>query len=192
MKNLTTVLSLIVLASICAPTLADHHEQPLPETGYLGSFVRDFDRASKKLVDLANASPADKYGWRPTDEVRTVSESYVHTAMASFFLCQGLGMEMPEDVMALGQEAESKVTTKTDVLELLEKSIEHVREMVGKSTAVDLDEEIEMFGNKMPKRDVLLIISGHAHEHLGQLIAYARSNHVVPPWSQPADSGDGG
>jgi uncharacterized damage-inducible protein DinB len=171
---LTTVC---LLGLVAAPALAEHHEK-----GYLADFGKDFEGASKKLNDLADAIPADKYGWGPTDEVRTVSESIIHVATANFFLAQALGVPAPEGI---GPDAEKTVTAKADVIAMLKKSQEHVRQAIEKA-GDDLDTELELFGGKRSKRGVFMIIAGHSHEHLGQLIAYGRSVGVVPPWSRPA------
>lgn len=195
MKSKTSflTLTLTLAALLCAPVLADHHDKEvemMPATGYEGSFARDFERVSGKLLDLAGAIPADKYGWRPTDEVRSVSETCIHVAAANFFLSSILGAPMPE---GFGREAEEEITAKDEVIKALEDSIEQVKLATRKNAGADLDEEIDFFGGKRPKRDVFMQISGHSHEHLGQLIAYARSNGVVPPWSQPpAEEEDGG
>ena len=42
---------------------------------------------------------------------------------------------------------------------------------------------MDFFGQKMTKRAGLLVLASHSHEHLGQLIAYARSNNITPPWT---------
>ncbi|MEM1177869.1 MAG: DinB family protein [Acidobacteriota bacterium] len=152
---------------------------------YLDDFTADFDGVTKKMNDLADAIPADKFGWAPTDEVFTVSESLVHVAMANFFLCQALGVPMPEDVAALGQEAQAKVTAKKDVMALLARSQDQVRKARDKQAKADLGEEVELFGGTRSLRGVFMIVVGHNHEHLGNLIAYARTNRVVPPWSRP-------
>ncbi len=134
-------------------------------------------------MDLAEATPADKFSWKPTDEVRSISEVYVHVAGGNFFFASQLGVDMPED---FSREAEKTVTAKDDVIALLKKSIDHIHQAVHAVADADLGEEVEVFGSQRPKRDVFMIISGHAHEHLGQSIAYARSAGVVPPWSRPA------
>ncbi|MEO1367283.1 MAG: DinB family protein, partial [Acidobacteriota bacterium] len=153
--------------------------------GYLEDFGADFDGVAKKMNDLADAIPADKFGWALTDEVFTVSESLVHVAMANFFLCQALGVPMPEDVAALGQDAQEKVTAKKEVMALLARSQDQVRKAQSKVAGGDLGEDVELFGGTRTRRGVFMVIAGHNHEHLGNLIAYARSNRVVPPWSRP-------
>ena len=94
------------------------------------------------------------------------------------------GLEIPEGgPMALGQKWESEVTEKDDVIAKLEASFAYAAEAMGK--VPNLEESTAIFGFEASKRAYLIILLGHAHEHLGQSIAYARSNGIVPPWSQP-------
>ncbi|NJL27076.1 MAG: DinB family protein [Thermoanaerobaculia bacterium] len=158
--------------------------------GYRASFLADFERSTQKIFDLAEAIPADKFGWRPVEGVRTVSEVLMHVAGANFFIPSGLGTAPPEGI---GRDLEKTVTEKSAAIAKLRESIAHVRQAAEKEQ--DFDREIELFGRKMTARDAFMILAGHSHEHLGQLIAYARSAGVVPPWSQPApmkaaDSGE--
>lgn len=170
------ICALFVFMLAATPALADD---------YLDDFSADFDGVTKKMNDLVEAIPADKFNWAPTEEVRTVGQSIVHVAMANFFLSQALGMPMPEDVAALGPEAEEKVTSKKDVMALLARSQNQVREAHKKVAVGELAEEVQLFGGTRTKRGVFMRVVGHNYEHLGQLIVYARSNRVVPPWSRP-------
>ena len=43
---------------------------------------------------------------------------------------------------------------------------------------------MDFFGNQMSARSVLIVLAGHVNEHLGQEVAYARSNKITPPWSK--------
>jgi len=177
----------------------EHHGDmaaPAAEEGGLKkSFLGNFDDASDKLVALAEAVPQEKYTWRPADGVRSVSEVFMHVAGGNYFLPKFLGTPPPE---GLGREME-KETDKAKVVAALKQSIAHARGAIEKLDMADLGTEIDLFGNKATKGDALLILVGHAHEHLGQSIGYARSNGVVPPWSvpppaapAPAPVGEGG
>lgn len=177
-RPLASTLAVLALL-ITVPALAETGEH----AGYLADFGKDFDGTSKKLLDLAGAFPADHFSWRPAEGIRSVSESLVHVAGANFFLSQALGVPMPE---GFSRDAEQTVTAKKDVIALLEKSQEHVRQALAKADPKALDKELELFGGKRSTRGVFMVIAGHSHEHLGQLIAYARSNDVVPPWSAAA------
>ncbi len=153
------------------------------------AYLGDFERVSQKIVDLAEAMPEESYGWRPVDGVRSVSENYTHIANANFFFASQLGVSQPED---LPDDLE-KITAKSEVLEVLRRSMDQMRKMVEQNAERDIDGwEIELFGNKMTARALYFIAVGHLHEHLGLGISYARSNGVAPPWSRPRPSGEDG
>lgn len=190
--HLILALAMLFAAAAATPGLAAHHEG---ESGFASDFVTDFERAGGRLVQLAEAMPADKFSWAPSDEVRTVSEVFMHVVGVNMLMPAGLGadppegMEPPENPMAMMQELEANVTAKEEVIEKLEASIEYAASAV--PTITDLETEVDLFGFPATKRAYLFILLTHAHEHLGQAIAYARSNDVVPPWSQPQAGDDG-
>lgn len=193
MKQKALVLSLVltIALGIALPALSDDNEAV---SGFSADFVNDLERVGGRLVQLAEAIPADKFGWAPSEGVRTVSEVYMHVVGVNFFMPSGLGaappegMEMPENPMAFMQEMEANVTSQAEVVKKLKASFEYAAAAVPSVT--DLETEIDMFGFPASKRAYLFILMNHAHEHLGQSIAYARSIGVTPPWSQP--QGDDG
>jgi len=156
--------------------------QPARETpkGFRGEFIRDLDEVQKKILDLAAAVPADKYSWRPGPGVRSVSEVYMHIAGGNYFLATFVGVQPPA---TMPKEIE-KITEKSAVLAELRKSFDHVRAVVNKTPDEDLEKSVNMFGQATTERGVYVTILEHLHEHLGQSVAYARMNGVVPPWSR--------
>ena len=87
---------------------------------------------------------------------------------------------------ALGHASDygsNKSETKEAALERLMASQNHVRGLLETMGDADLGESIQLFGMQLNVYGALAIIGGHTHEHLGQMIAYARSNGVAPPWS---------
>ncbi len=165
------------------------HGEAASDSGFEEAYLGDFKRVSQKIVDLAEAMPATTYDWRPASGVRSVSENYMHIANANFFFASQLGVERPEDLPGDLEE----VTDKAEVVRVLARSMDQLREMVEQNAGENLDgRQIDLFGNKMTARTLYFIAIGHLHEHLGLAIAYARSNGVVPPWSRPqASEGDG-
>jgi uncharacterized damage-inducible protein DinB len=153
-------------------------------TGYRAEVISDIEGIGKKLVDLATAMPAEKYGWRPAPGVRSVSEVYMHVVGANYLLPSFLGAKLPE---GFDREMEKSVTDKAKVIEWLKKSIENAKAAVLSASDADLDKKVKAFGREMTERRVLMIVQTHMHEHLGQSIAYARSNGVTPPWSEAGE-----
>ncbi len=145
------------------------------------TFLSSYDAATGKIMQLADAFAEDQYSWRPAEGVRSVSEAMMHVASANFFFASMLGADMPEGVNP--QEFEAKITTKKEASKMLKKSIELARKAVENTSLESMEEEIDLFGNQTQRMRLVLLVGDHANEHLGQLIAYARSAGVVPPWS---------
>jgi uncharacterized damage-inducible protein DinB len=174
------VLAVTALAQTSAPAAS------APAT-FQSDFASDVDFVGKRLVDLANAVPADKYGWRPAAGVRSVSEVYMHVAGADFLLPSLVGGKLPE---GFSRDLEKSVTDKAKVIEWLKKGIENAKAVGTGLSNADLDKKIKvqfLGGAELSQRRILMIVQTHMHEHLGQSIAYARSIGVTPPWSE----GDG-
>ncbi len=177
----------LLVATFCSTVIAraDSHA---PTSGFRAEFLGYLEGTEKKLLDLAGAFPAEKYGWRPAEGIRSVSESLMHIAAANYFLAGAVGMSIPEGVKP--QDLEKSITDKPEAIEALKKSLAHVRQAALKVSDDDGDKAVNVFGRDSTYRAVFLIIVGHNSEHLGQAIAYARMNGVVPPWS--AGGGEGG
>lgn len=151
-----------------------------PSSDLQAELLAQFDDAARKLLQLAEAIPQDKYTWRPGAGVRSVSEVVMHVAGGNYFLPTFAGVKSPSE---LRRDAETSVTEKGQVIDHLKGSIEHVRVSLRAFPEADLDRPATMFGRETTCRNVFLTTVTHAHEHLGQLIAYARVNGIVPPWS---------
>jgi uncharacterized damage-inducible protein DinB len=145
-------------------------------------FLANFDDTAKKIVSLAEAVPADKYKWRPAPGVRSISEVYMHITGANFMIPNFLGAKMPED-LKLGRDSEKTITSKDEIIPLLKRAMEHTRRAI--ESGMDTpDKATKLFGRDSTNAGVALLLITHMHEHLGQSIAYARSNGVTPPWSE--------
>jgi uncharacterized damage-inducible protein DinB len=150
-------------------------------TGFRADYLTEIDDVGKKLVDLAEAMPADKYSWRPAPGVRSVGEVYMHVVAGNSTLPSFLGAPRMDGI---SRDSEKTVTDKAKIVELLKKSIENARAAASNVTEADLNKKVKTFGDReMTERQVLFRILNHIHEHLGQSIAYARMNGVTPPWS---------
>jgi uncharacterized damage-inducible protein DinB len=134
-----------------------------------------------QVLQLAEAFPEEKYDWRPSEGVNSVGEAFLHVASANYFFASKLGFAPPEDIdmMSIG-----KITGKENIISALKKSNEFVRDIFTKVEDDSLDDEVDFGFMKMNTLSGLLIIMEHNGEHKGQLIAYARSNGIVPPWSK--------
>ena len=161
----------------------DMREQMKSTGGVRGSILFQIDQAREKLIALANATPAEKYGWRPAEGVRTTGEVFNHVASANYFLPTFWGAKVPAGVNPQSLEKEMS-GDKAKTIDAMTKSFDHLREAILAVPDSDLDRKIKLFGQDATVRDAMMVLASHAHEHLGQSIAYARSNGIVPPWSK--------
>lgn len=135
----------------------------------------------KKYVELAAAMPDDSYKWRPAENVRSVSELYLHVAGANYGLTRFIGTAPPEGMDLRGMQ--KSTTDKSEIAPKLAGSFAHLKGAVQKMDVGHADEAVKMFGGETTQRGAVLNLLEHLSEHLGQAIAYARVNNVVPPWN---------
>ena len=140
--------------------------------------------AETKLVGLAQAMPQEKYTWRPGEGVRSVSEVFMHVAGGNYMIPRMIGA--PPST-SFTREMQTW-TDKAKVIEALQQSFAYVRQAVSAVPDADLDKPLKVFGRDSTYRGAMMLLATHAHEHLGQAIAYARSNSVVPPWTAEAEA----
>ncbi len=149
--------------------------------GVKGEMLMWIKDAHNKLVDLSEAMPEAKYKWRPGKGVRSVGEVYMHVAAANFGLPAFAGVTPPQGFDFATYE--QSLTRKEDVRKALKDSFEHMEKALENFSDGDLERPVELFGMKTTVRGAYLLVLSHCHEHLGQSIAYARSNGVTPPWT---------
>lgn len=143
----------------------------------------EWGHVSRQLVALAEATPAEKFSWRPAPGVRSVSEVYMHIALANYFLLSATGPKLPDDLKS-ETDFEKKVTAKADVMNWLKRSLEAVKSAHATVTPADLQRKVKVNGVNATVDGMYLRIIVHANEHMGQLVAYARMSGVAPPWSK--------
>lgn len=156
-------------------------KEEMKATGVKGSIQFQIDQAREKILSLAEAMPAEKYTWRPGEGVRSVGEVFAHVSGANYFLPTFWGAKIPDGVDPRGFEKEGGDKAKT--IDTLKKSFDFLKQQIAAVSDADLDRKIKMFGQDATVRDAMMVLASHAHEHLGQSIAYARMNKVTPPWS---------
>jgi len=141
----------------------------------------EWKHVSQQVIALAEATPAEKFSWRPAPGVRSTSEVYMHIVIANFFLLGVTGPKMPAD---LNPKMEKSVTSKEEVIAWLKRSLEAVKTARAATTPKDLERKVKIADREATVDGMYLRIIVHANEHMGQLVAYARMTGVVPPWSK--------
>jgi DinB family protein len=149
------------------------------------AYLADFAELEQKFTQLADAFPADKYGWQPMPGVRSVHQVLGLLAAENYLnLTPAFGGKPPADLPS-GKGAEEKMEAIADKATI----VKHIRGSfaLAKQTITawsgSPDGPISFWGEKRTLASLFMTVMADQHEHLGQLIAYARMNKIVPPWS---------
>ena len=181
-RRLLVLASLVVAASFTAGAQK--------RAGLMGDLMADVADVESKVVGLAKAMPEASYAWRPMPGVRSVGEAFTHVAADNYFLPIALGATAPADTGISGTDYktveayEKRTRTRAEIIAEVEKSFAFLKKAMTDTTDARMDAAVKMFGSDSTVRATWVSTVTHVHEHLGQLIAYARSNKVVPPWSK--------
>ena len=171
----------LLFSALLAVSALHAQEKSDPLEGLWQGFDGEWGHVSRQLVALAEAMPAEKFAWRPGDGVRSTSEVFMHIALANFFLLSVTGPKMPAEITS--SDFEKAVTAKADVISWLKRSLDAVKTAHLAVKPADLKRKVKISGRDADVEGMYLRIIVHANEHMGQLVAYARVNGVVPPWS---------
>ncbi|HEX6053660.1 MAG TPA: DinB family protein [Gemmatimonadaceae bacterium] len=183
LRQLRAVLATTVLFALSSAALqAQSAGQSAPPPGFRGEFLGQFESSMSKFIALAKAMPPDKYTWSPGQGVMSVARVYGHVARYNFYYpADAMGIAAPANI---GLDSLEAMTNKAAIVAMLERSNAHVRSAVTAMTDDQLAKSTTLYGRTVSQWAVLFQLLAHMNEHLGQSIAYARSNGVVPPWSQ--------
>lgn len=151
-------------------------------TGARSEFLAEVVYYEQRYTRLAEAVPAEKYSWRPGEGVRSIGEVYAHIATANYGIARALGTPLPAgiDPKTINAAAGDKAKT----IQTLKDSFAHFRVAILAIKDADLNNAQKMFGQDTTVRGAFFLVTGHFGEHLGQSIAYARQNGIVPPWTE--------
>jgi uncharacterized damage-inducible protein DinB len=153
-----------------------------PTSGFRAEFLEEIAYYEQRYTRLAEAMPAEKYAWRPAEGVRSVGEVFTHITAANYGIAGALGTAPPTGFDPKAITALS--ADKPKVLQALKDSFAHFRSAIIALNEADADKPQKMFNRSTTLRGSFIAITGHFGEHLGQSIAYARVNGVVPPWTE--------
>jgi len=191
--NKLLVLSLLILSVMStastnalaqnqdAAVSADH---TAPSYDMKAQSLVDLERVQKKFVDLLDVVPADKLTWRPSPDSRSFAELFLHVAGERYGILALMGAEKPAGFN--GKTFEKSTTDKAQIAAELNRTWEFVQKTINGMSNADFAKLMPKLGPQANAGDVVYILVADAHEHLGQAIAYARMNGIVPPWTAEA------
>ena len=169
----------LLLVLFCLSTLA--FAQTIPE-GVGQGYGGELKHVTSQLLALAEATPAEKFAWRPSPGVRSTSEVYMHIAVANFYFLSVVGKQkMPPEI---NQGFEKSVAAKAEVISWLKRSLEAAQAARATETPKDLERKVDFLKQDTTADAVYLRLIIHCNEHMGQVVAYARMTGIVPPWSK--------
>jgi uncharacterized damage-inducible protein DinB len=172
--------------------------------GFKGEYLWELDIAEHQLLLLAEAFPADSYGWRAAESARSVSEILVHVAAGNFMLLGTVGVEAAPDLygkldpavvprmlamITRNEELEKNILDRAAVIALMKRSLAAWRSAFTQASDAELERQDTLFGERTTVRRMYMRGLTHMHEHMGQLIAYTRAIGLPAPWPDWREAG---
>ena len=176
-------------AQQAAANAAKAEDKTAPSYDMKAQAALDLQQLQQKFTSLAEAIPQEKYSWRPAEGVRSISELLLHVAGAGFYFPTLKGV--PPAPGYDPKNFEKSTTDKAKIIEWLNKSFTYAIASVDDMSNADFAKLLPKLGPQANQGDVVYLMVTHAHEHLGQSIAYSRSVGIVPPWTAAAAKKDG-
>jgi uncharacterized damage-inducible protein DinB len=174
MKKILIQQAVCALAVALMVPLARAQVQP---AGLQAAFAKDAGTLSDKFTGLARVM-SGKYDWKPGQGVRSVGDVFNLIVMENGLLA-GVLSGTPN-----AGARPAPITDPEKMQEALKDSYVNLQKAITGLSDNDLQAPVKLFGRDWTKQDAVMHILEDQHEHLGQSIAYARSNGVVPPWSK--------
>jgi len=149
--------------------------------------LADLSQIGEKFVALADAFPEDLYDWRPMEGVRSVKD-VMALIVAETSMFPGMwDFPRPEWAAEGGFREELDrvgALSKAEIVAELGRAFDHIVELSRGLSDADRARQVNFFGLTTDLGTALILMQNDMHEHLGQSIAYARMNRIVPPWSR--------
>jgi uncharacterized damage-inducible protein DinB len=173
-------------APSAAPQAAAQPEDKTPPSYDMkGQALLDLDRMHQKFVALAEAIPAEKFTWRPAEGVRSIGEVFLHVSQENYTITALMGVA-PDYPPVEAKGYEQSITDKPKIIDELNKAYAHSRAAVEHMTNAEFARLLPKLGPQANAGDVVYILVADNHEHMGQIVAYARMTGIIPPWTVAA------
>jgi uncharacterized damage-inducible protein DinB len=180
----SVLLAMTAMAFAAADQTAAANDHTPPSYDMKPQSLLDLETMQKKFVDLANALPADKLTWRPSPDSRSFAQVLLHVSGERYQILAMMGAQPPAGFD--GKTFETSTTDRAKIVEELTKSWEFTKTAINGMSNADFAKPLPKLGPDANAGDVVYLLVVDAHEHLGQSVAYARENGVVPPWTAAA------
>ncbi len=181
------VVPLNFVAFCCVATLVAAEPATPPVSRIFGS---QFTGLERELVSLAEAMPADRYGFAPTQGefagVRTFGQQVSHTAAVIYATAAAVLEEKNPTEMGAGENGPASLKTKDEIVKYLKDSFAYGHKAMDALTGQNLTQQVPSpFGSgRVSRLSMANVTIWHSYDHYGQMVVYARMNGVVPPASR--------
>jgi uncharacterized damage-inducible protein DinB len=182
---MVAALAVLTAGGVASAQNADNAaDKTAPSYDMKAQSLADLQVVQNKMVALVNAIPADKMTWRPSEDSRSFAEVFLHVAGERYQILGLGGAVAPADFN--GKTYEKSTTDRTQIVAELNKTWDFAQKTINGMSNADFAKLLPKLGPQANSGDVVYILVADAHEHLGQVVAYARVNGVVPPWTAEA------
>lgn len=154
-------------------------------------FDRTLGTAEREVVSLAEAMPADKFTFAPTQGefkgVRTFAQQAKHIAFTNYSVASAVLGEKNPSQSGPGENGPDTISSKEQVVKYLKESFAYVHRAVKTLTPENLTERVQNPFNakgKMTRIEAVNIPIWHTFDHYGQMVEYGRMNGIIPPASR--------
>jgi uncharacterized damage-inducible protein DinB len=182
-KSCITAVATLALTTLLAPAFAATVLPPATLASPAQVFGKLISGQEEEIVAVAEAMPADKYSFAPTNgefkTVRTFGQQLTHIAQAQYYFFGGFGTKPPIDPKSL-----SKLTSKDEIVKAVKDSFAFARQATDSMTPENAFEEIEERDGTNTRVSITAFSIGHTENHYGQMIEYLRMNGIIPPASR--------
>ena len=181
MRRIASRVMLVAVAGLCTSTSVQAQMQSWKDVQ-----VADLEGMKEKFIGLANAFSEAQWEYRPMEGVRSVKDVLALMIAETHMFPVAWGYQPPAGAAAgFGPEMQRvNGMSRAQILEQLGPSFDHMIGILRGMDEAKRGESSSYFGRQMPVHANVATAMADMHEHLGQLIAYARANRVVPPWSR--------
>ena len=173
------LIAVLALCSLLAPAMVLAQDAP---PGIRGEILANMMDAGSKVQELAGAVPDGKFNYKPSKDVRSAGQVYLHLIGANYLFSSMIGAKPPMTMDEM-YKLDTQTMEPAKIRQMLKDSYAFMSKALTDMPDSELETPVEIFGMKMTKRAMLMLAASHSHEHLGQSIAYARANNVTPPWT---------
>lgn len=144
------------------------------------TLVADYERAKAMSLEYVDAMPADKFGYKPSDEVRTYAEQFLHASQGTIGLVSN-GTGADRIYANANLEKDPKLQSKEEVKRMVTESFDFAIASIKNMDESTFGEIVERGPFKITRLAWIQKAHEHVSHHRGQAAVYLRMNGIAPP-----------